>query len=104
MVRYLVYKEGIPYESRTSRKNHQTVKCQIANSRNFSGIFEELHQLPIQDQLNCIFWLFVPLLDVLAILSDPEDWAELVQLPIHNLLLIFVSQKPVKIVQVNELD
>ena len=24
-------------------KNHQTVKCQIANSRNFSGILEELN-------------------------------------------------------------
>ena len=60
VVRYLVYKGGSPYESRTSRKNHQTVKCQIANGRNFSGILEELHQLPTQDQLNCIFWLFVP--------------------------------------------
>ena len=45
--------------------------------------------------------LFVPLLDILAILSDPEEWAELGQLPIHNLLLKSNSKEPVSIVQVN---
>ena len=34
-----------------------------------------------------MFGLFVPLLDVLAVFADPEEWAELGQLPIHNLLL-----------------
>ena len=48
-----------------------------------------------------MFGLFVPLLDVLAILSDPEEWAELGQLPIHNLLLKSNSKEPVSIVQVN---
>ena len=38
-----------------------------------------------------MFGLFVPLLDVLAILSDPEDWAELGQLLMHNLLLKSIS-------------
>ena len=45
-----------------------------------------------------MFGLFVPLLDVLAILSDPEEWAELGQLPMHNLLLKSISAI---IVQVN---
>ena len=48
-----------------------------------------------------MFGLFVPLLDVLVILSDPEGWAELGQLPMHNLLLKFISKEPVIIVQVN---
>ena len=48
-----------------------------------------------------MFGLFVPLLDALAILSDPEEWAELGQLPIHNLLLKSNSKEPVSIVQVN---
>ena len=48
-----------------------------------------------------MFGLFVPLLDVLAILSDPEGLAELGQLPIHNLLLKSNSKEPVLIVQVN---
>ena len=52
-----------------------------------------------------MFGLFVPLLDVLAILSDPsgsvDQWAELGQLPIHNLLLKSNSKEPVSIVQVN---
>ena len=34
-----------------------------------------------------MFGLFVPLLDVLAVFANPEEWAELGQLPIHNLLL-----------------
>ena len=34
-----------------------------------------------------MFGLFVPLLDVLAVFADPEEWAELSQLPMHNLLL-----------------
>ena len=53
-----------------------------------------------------MFGLFVPLLDILAILSDPEEWAELGQLPIHNLLLKSNSKEPVSIVQVKckELD
>ena len=82
-------------------KNHQTVKCQIANSRNFSGILEELNWLPTQDLPNCMFGLFVPLLDVLAILSDPEEWAESGQLPMHNLLLKSISKEPVIVVPVN---
>ena len=48
-----------------------------------------------------MFGLFVPLLDILAILSDPEEWAELGQLPIHNLLLKSNSKEPVSIVQVS---
>ena len=48
-----------------------------------------------------MFGLFVPLLDILAKLSDPEEWAELGQLPIHNLLLKSNSKEPVSIVQVN---
>ena len=48
-----------------------------------------------------MFGLFVPLLDVLAILSDPGEWAELDQLPIHNLLLKSNSKEPVSIVKVN---
>ena len=52
-----------------------------------------------------MFGLFVPLLDILAILSDPEEWAELGQLPIHNLLLKSNSKEPVLIVQeCEELD
>ena len=66
-----------------------------------SGNWEELNLLPTQDLPNCVFGLFVPLLDVLAILSDPEEWAELDQLPIHNLLLKSNSKEPVLIVQVN---
>ena len=31
--------------------------------------------------------LVVPLSDVLAVFADPEEWAELSQLPMHNLLL-----------------
>ena len=45
--------------------------------------------------------LFVPLLDILAILSDPEEWAESGQLPMHNLLLKSISKEPVIVVQVN---
>ena len=48
-----------------------------------------------------MFGLFVPLLDVLVIISDPEEWAELGQHPIHNLLLKSNSMEPVLIVQVN---
>ena len=48
-----------------------------------------------------MFGLFVPLLDILAMLSDPEEWAELDQLPIHNLLLKFNSKEPLSIVPVN---
>ena len=48
-----------------------------------------------------MFGLFVPLLDVLAMLSDPEEWAELGQLPMHNLLLKSISKEPVIVVQVN---
>ena len=48
-----------------------------------------------------MFGLFVPLLNVLAILSDPKEWAELGQLSIHNLLLKSNSKEPVSIVQVN---
>ena len=55
----------------------------------------------MQDLLNCMFGLFVPLLDILAILADPEEWAELGQLPIHNLLLKSISKEPVIIVPVN---
>ena len=45
--------------------------------------------------------LFVPLLDVLAIPSDSEEWAESGQLPMHNLLLKSISEEPVIVVQVN---
>ena len=48
-----------------------------------------------------MFGLFMPLLDVLAILSDPEEWAESGQLPMHNLLLKSISKEPVIVVQVN---
>ena len=48
-----------------------------------------------------MFGLFVPLLDILAILSDPEEWAELGQLPMYNLLLKSISKEPVIVVQVN---
>ena len=48
-----------------------------------------------------MFGLFVPLLDILAILSDPEEWAESGQLPMHNLLLKSISKEPVIVVQVN---
>ena len=48
-----------------------------------------------------MFGLFMPLLDVLAILSDPEEWAEPGQLPMHNLLLKSISKEPVIVVQVN---
>ena len=48
-----------------------------------------------------MFGLFVPLLDILTILLDPEELAELGQLPIHNLLLKSNSKEPVSIVQVN---
>ena len=48
-----------------------------------------------------MFGLFMPLLDVLAILSDPEEWAESGQLPMHNLLLNSISKEPVIVVQVN---
>ena len=34
-----------------------------------------------------MFGLFVPLLDILAMFANPEEWIELDQLPIHNLLL-----------------
>ena len=43
----------------------------------------------------------MPLLDVLAIISDPEEWAELGQLPMNNLLLKSISKEPVIVVQVN---
>ena len=43
----------------------------------------------------------MPLLDILAILSDPEEWAEWGQLPMHNLLLESISKEPVIVVQVN---
>ena len=48
-----------------------------------------------------MFGLSVPLLDVLAILSDPEEWAGSDQLPMHNLLLKSISKEPVIVVQVN---
>ena len=48
-----------------------------------------------------MFGLFVPLLDILAMLSDPEEWAESGQLPMHNLLLKSISKEPVIVVQVN---
>ena len=48
-----------------------------------------------------MFGLFVPLLDILAILSDPEEWAESGQLPKHNLLLKSISKEPIIVVQVN---
>ena len=48
-----------------------------------------------------MFGLFVPLLDILAILSDPEEWAELGQLPMHKLLLNSISKEPLIVVQVN---
>ena len=48
-----------------------------------------------------MFGLFVPLLDVLAILSDPEEWTESGQLPMHNLLLKSISKETVIVVQVN---
>ena len=47
-----------------------------------------------------MFGLLVPLLDVLAILSDPEKWAESGQLPMHNLLLKSISKELVIVVQV----
>ena len=34
-----------------------------------------------------MFGLFVPLLDILVVFANPEEWAELDQPPIHNLLL-----------------
>ena len=34
-----------------------------------------------------MFGLFVPLLDVLAVFANPEEWMELDQLAINNLLL-----------------
>ena len=43
--------------------------------------------LPTQDLQNCMFRLFVPPLDILAVFADPEEWAELSQLPMYNLLL-----------------
>ena len=43
----------------------------------------------------------MPLLDVLAILSDPEEWAELGHLPMHNLLPKSISKEPVIVVPVN---
>ena len=91
----------MPYESRTSRKTIRLLSAKIVNSRNFSGILEELHYLPTQSLLNCTFGLFVPLLDVLATLSDSEEWAESGQLPMHNLLLKSISKEPVIVVQVN---
>ena len=48
-----------------------------------------------------MFGLFVPLLDILAVVADPEEWAELSQLPIHNLLLRSVCKAFVVIVQAN---
>ena len=48
-----------------------------------------------------MFKLLVPLLDVLAVVADPEEWAEPNQLPLHNLLLKSVCKAPVMIVQVN---
>ena len=48
-----------------------------------------------------MFGLFVPLLDVLAMLSDPKEWEELGELPMHNLLLKSISKEPVIVVQVN---
>ena len=47
-----------------------------------------------------MFRLFVPLLDVLAILADPEE-AEPGQILIHNLLLKSVCKAFVVTVQVN---
>ena len=48
---------------------------------------------------NCMFGLFVPLLDILATLSDSEEWAKSGQLPMHNLKSI--SKEAVIVVQVN---
>ena len=38
VVRQRVYKGGMPYESRTSRKTIRLLSTIIANNRNFSGI------------------------------------------------------------------
>ena len=51
-------------------------------------------------QIAC-FRLLRPLLDVQQTFQDPGEWAELVQLSIHNLLLKSISKEPVVIVQVN---
>ena len=48
-----------------------------------------------------MFGPLVLLLDVLAVLADPEDWAEPSQLPMHNLLLKSVCKASVMTVQVN---
>ena len=48
-----------------------------------------------------MFGLFVPILNVLAVFADPEEWVELSQLPIHSLLLKSVCKAFVVTVQVN---
>ena len=48
-----------------------------------------------------MFGLAVPLLDILAVFADPEEWAEPSQLPMHNLLLKPNCKASLVIVQVN---
>ena len=43
----------------------------------------------------------MPLLDVLAVFADPEEWAEPSQLPMHNLLLKPVCKAFLVTIQVN---
>ena len=66
VVRSLVYKAGMSYECRTFRKTIRLLMCQIANIRNFSGIWRSCP--------NSLLRIFqIALLDGLAILSDPEE-------------------------------
>ena len=66
-------REARSHESRTSRKTTRLLGTIIANSRNFSGNLEEMSCPLTQDLPNCMFWLFVPLLDVLTVSPDPEE-------------------------------
>ena len=69
-----VYKrEACPIKVGPPEKNIRLLSAKIANNKNFSGKWEELHCLPTQDLLTCVSRVFEPLLGVLAILSDPED-------------------------------
>ena len=43
-----------------------------------------------------MFGLSVPLLDILAVFADPEEWVESDQLRIHNLLLKSIAQVNVR--------
>ena len=49
-----------------------------------------------------MFGLFVQLLDVLAVVADPEEWAEPGQLPMHNLLLKPICKAFLVIVQAEQ--